>query len=282
VTACADISERNNFWRWNNPIFWGVVLSAVFIGIYGYLALQETCSSGECKTNLEVFLSSRPNEMGDTLAGLAGGLAFLWIIVTVLLQSNELAEQRRELALTREEIKLTRKAQEKQLGVLQTQAEIFLDEQRQRDEFRAEQRLDQLIMAVDIGIDRASKSDLWVRKRALAGQRVWIDHNPFDIPKGEPKLRVAEAVEALEEVIALVELGELNLIDKIKESDLKHTRFISNATDEILQLENELSEAQKQRVKNLDIRKLVDLLISYENCGFILLKQRNGSAQVPK
>ena len=48
-------------------------------------------------------MQSRPSEIGDTLAGIAGALAFLWIIVTVLLQSQELKEQREELKRNREE-----------------------------------------------------------------------------------------------------------------------------------------------------------------------------------
>lgn len=48
------------------------------------------------------LFSASPNEIGDTLAGFAGTLAFIWIIVTVVLQSNELAEQRKEIKLSRQ------------------------------------------------------------------------------------------------------------------------------------------------------------------------------------
>nr|WP_256471805.1 putative phage abortive infection protein [Oceanicola sp. 502str15] len=50
-----------------------------------------------------MFLKSSSNEIGDTLAGIAGTLAFLWIIVTVWLQSQELAAQREVLSATEEE-----------------------------------------------------------------------------------------------------------------------------------------------------------------------------------
>ncbi|MEM7727688.1 MAG: hypothetical protein AAF311_00265, partial [Pseudomonadota bacterium] len=46
--------------------------------------------------------------MGDALAGIAGTLAFLWIIVTVLLQSQELSAQRDELVEQRNELRLSR------------------------------------------------------------------------------------------------------------------------------------------------------------------------------
>ncbi|MFY0647236.1 hypothetical protein [Sulfitobacter geojensis] len=60
-------------------------------------------------------MTSPPNEKGDTLAGLAGSLAFLWIIITVLLQGKE-------LSLQRDEIEKMRITQEKQTGLLVKQA----------------------------------------------------------------------------------------------------------------------------------------------------------------
>ncbi|WP_299348414.1 hypothetical protein [uncultured Shimia sp.] len=82
-------------------LLFGVVLTVGF-GWYVFdLSGQHICFVENevlrCKTNYQKFLESPPNEKGDTLAGLAGSLAFLWIIVTVLLQSNELSLQRKEL-----------------------------------------------------------------------------------------------------------------------------------------------------------------------------------------
>lgn len=57
------------------------------------------------------------NEIGDSLAGFAGVLAFLWIIVTVLLQN-------RDLKLQYEEIKDMKRASESQARSLKS-AEIF-------------------------------------------------------------------------------------------------------------------------------------------------------------
>lgn len=57
------------------------------------------------------------NEIGDSLAGFAGVLAFLWIIVTVLLQN-------RDLKLQYEEIKDMKQASESQARSLRS-AEIF-------------------------------------------------------------------------------------------------------------------------------------------------------------
>lgn len=57
------------------------------------------------------------NEIGDSLAGFAGTLAFLWIIITVILQKEE-------LSLQRNEVSGLRGATENQANSLQTTAKI--------------------------------------------------------------------------------------------------------------------------------------------------------------
>ncbi len=85
----------------------GVVLTLIFVFACVTIGKNEVCPTGAairpaCKTNYEIFLQSPPNEKGDVLAGLAGSLAFLWIIITVLQQSQELRLQRTELRGTKE------------------------------------------------------------------------------------------------------------------------------------------------------------------------------------
>ena len=87
-------------------IIFGFVVTFLFLGACTYLAFLPYCEIGSgqelCINNFQIFIASPPNEKGDTLAGLAGSLAFLWIIITVLLQANELSLQRSELKQTRE------------------------------------------------------------------------------------------------------------------------------------------------------------------------------------
>ena len=69
-------------------------------------------------TKFTYLWQASPNELGDTLAGLAGTLAFIWIIVTVCLQSIELRAQREELRLTRSESAKMAKALDAQVNIL--------------------------------------------------------------------------------------------------------------------------------------------------------------------
>ena len=135
-----------------SPIFWGALLSIALVGTYIALASLERCIITDeteiCASNFARFVSSAPNEIGDTLAGLAGGLAFLWIIVTVMLQSQELREQRKELRQARIEYAKMSAAQEEQVKILQAQGDIFQDEQRQRLEERNKDYFEQSLASL--------------------------------------------------------------------------------------------------------------------------------------
>jgi hypothetical protein len=73
--------------------FTGVFLLALFL-----LSFTPGCAGAKpCgDTGWQYFLRASPNEVGDTLSGVATALAFFWLITAVSLQSKELREQRNE------------------------------------------------------------------------------------------------------------------------------------------------------------------------------------------
>ena len=75
------------------------------------------------------------------LAGFAGALAFIWIVVTVLLQAAELREQR-------EQFEKMADAQEAQVALLVKQGDIFLTEQRDRSEARSKRLLERSLEVI--------------------------------------------------------------------------------------------------------------------------------------
>lgn len=154
---------RETFWRRNNPIMWGV-LATISVFVFGSLAaFQPVCQTdfwgnqtcGESKW--VYFLNATPNEVGDTLAGFAGALAFVWLIATVWLQGQELAEQRKELREQRKATQDMAKAQLEQVKLLQMQGKIFEDEQRQREETRAGKLLDQQLEGLSLFFQKSNK-----------------------------------------------------------------------------------------------------------------------------
>lgn len=90
----------------------------VAVGIIGSLILTYWLMSGKSKDELEAF-----SNMFGGLNTLFSGLALAGIILTILLQKNELALQREELVETREELRRTAEAQEKAERALNRQAE---------------------------------------------------------------------------------------------------------------------------------------------------------------
>lgn len=113
-----------------HPAFWGGVATLGVVVFAVWLGTGEICDKdGFCQTRFADFLASPANEVGDTLAGFAGALAFVWIIVTVWLQALELKAQREELHLTRNEIAAQSQATQDMARSMTAQAAIFEQEQ---------------------------------------------------------------------------------------------------------------------------------------------------------
>ena len=113
-------------WRAINGYFrFGFLMSGFVLTLVAILALGTVKAPGQpAIPRWQAFWNASPNEIGDTIAGLAGTLAFLWIIVTVMIQGSELRLQRRELAMTRRELKAQREASEKMATAQAAQVRI--------------------------------------------------------------------------------------------------------------------------------------------------------------
>lgn len=164
----ADLKSRE-------PLKVGGALTKSFLISIVLLAIlpQHTLENG-WQVRIWAFLLSPPNEIGDTLAGIAGVLAFLWIIVTVWLQSMELKEQRKELQATRVELKLTRETQQEQLIAFKAQGVIFLDEQKQRKEVTEREVLNERIILLSSKMN-FFRNDTFIIAKAgkyFSGERV--------------------------------------------------------------------------------------------------------------
>ncbi len=98
-------AARRYWFRVDWLIKFGLFATFAFFALLVLFASGDTCGVFVCENRFAAFLKAPANEVGDTLAGIAGGLAFLWLVVTVLLQGKELAAQREELRLTRLEMR---------------------------------------------------------------------------------------------------------------------------------------------------------------------------------
>ncbi len=146
---------------WKNPIAWAIIATGLVAAFGFWAGGLEACGvdfwgNRSCSgTKWSAFLEATPNEVGDTLAGFAGALAFVWLIATVVLQGQELREQRLEF-------EKMANAQEAQANVLKTQADIFVKEQSQRDEARAEQLFEEKLRSFIVSlVESPSRGLCW-------------------------------------------------------------------------------------------------------------------------
>lgn len=214
---------KEKFWSVGNPIAWATTVSLLFALIIALFAFASTCNAelfpkGDCPPKWRHIYAARPNEVGDTLAGLAGVFAFIWLTGTVLLQSIELREQRKEF---REQ----RIATQEMARALAAQAKIFEDEQR----YRLETRTAELLAALQDELAEdliALHDDIW---RIVAKQE----------PNLAGKLINRPALEAMRDIRLVKKMGyspkkgivlaELNQQAEYAEHSLRKISFAANS-----------------------------------------------------
>lgn len=79
--------------------FWGFVFSSVVLAVLFWVLIDHYFSLSGSESNIRYM---RPNELGDTLAGFAGVLAFFWLVLGYYQQGKELRETRKEVSMQRE------------------------------------------------------------------------------------------------------------------------------------------------------------------------------------
>jgi hypothetical protein len=128
----ADPTEQNpkdktSFWDRHKSkftLFWGAMILTVgwFVFSVWLLFFRSNCKTVEgqdiCSSNWSTL---QLNELGDFFAGTFSGLAFLWVIVAVFMQRDELKLQRQEMGLAREQFNRMADQGEVQTSALQNE-----------------------------------------------------------------------------------------------------------------------------------------------------------------
>jgi hypothetical protein len=110
------MARREERSRWTTL---GFFLTGLYL--IGFLALK--MSDPDHGGPLDALWEMPLNSLGDFLAGFFAPLAFLWLFIATMVQSQELALQRRELALTRAEFEQAREVAKAQVVESKRQAE---------------------------------------------------------------------------------------------------------------------------------------------------------------
>ncbi|MGX9355733.1 hypothetical protein ACS3SW_11430 [Roseobacteraceae bacterium S113] len=245
--------QKENWWRLSNPIMWAVLATALFAALLAYLGQVPTCNldlfpTGDCPAKWRHIVAAPINEVGDTLAGLAGVLAFIWLVATVLLQAHELREQRKEFREQREATQDMAKA-------MAAQAAIFDDERVHRQETRAKDLLHYKLQAV-LGFVRQASSAA-DDALAPAASRVFFSNinqsgNETDLFASLNSVAafLAEKQQPVDDVLDLPVTDDLAIL----------LLELQGLLLEIMKIKPNLSQADQQRLSNLQIAATHDLL----------------------
>lgn len=119
--------KSDNESGWPAALWVGVTLSIVWLVVLIVYAASSTAPTPEAEaiTRWQAFWRSPPNSFGDALAGISAPLAFLWLVVATLLQSNELGLQRAELTATRQALLQQADQLRKSADQLNVQSELM-------------------------------------------------------------------------------------------------------------------------------------------------------------
>lgn len=119
------VQQRTSEFKWlKEPFPIGVTLTAIYLGVITYEVLVVGASG-------EWIDGKKLNSLGDFLAGLFAPVAFLWLVVTVFLQKQELSLTRQEMVDTRNvmidqaaEAKAQKEFIEQQTAIMKRQADL--------------------------------------------------------------------------------------------------------------------------------------------------------------
>ncbi|QIA23646.1 hypothetical protein [Mesorhizobium sp. AA22] len=102
-------------------VLFGGIATAIYVAFIAFVLIDSRTEGffNITKSNLSL------NTFGDFLAGVCAPLAFLWLFIATMVQSQELALQREELRLTREEFRLNREVAKQQAEEARSQARFI-------------------------------------------------------------------------------------------------------------------------------------------------------------
>lgn len=229
------------------PVGIGAVLSAVILFATIIAGLDPIELNGEIAPRINHLINAPANELGDTLAGVAGALAFIWLAVAVFLQRTELELQRQELRAQRGEW-------EKMSRSLDAQARVFEDEQREREEHRSDREFDAVLEVLGRQLWDAEERSYWFWEEALG-------INSITIFRDHPTLSGDEKIRATMRYVG-------DVADRVSSQDVTYEQYpdrekykrISEILADLVRLQEKMSRSGRCRAAELGIAAARDSL----------------------
>lgn len=246
-----------------HPVTWGALVTGLIAIAAISIGVSPLCvGEADCVNKWTVFLESRPNEIGDTLAGFAGALAFVWIIVTVWLQSRELSAQREELQLTRQEMEGQRVAAENMAEAMKAQAQLAEAQVQTLMETRALELAEVYLQEI-LYLNTWGVSPTWSYLKTRNDQTRLKGETDLSIPfKSSGSIEKDASIVAQEVRRCVEEIFENDAegwIEKYPE-DKTYARELKQLGEDFVKICEDLSVADRRRLERVHIRDLVDRL----------------------
>lgn len=140
---------------WLITVIWLVL--AIMLGWFAHPSYSATCGG--------TFRCLTANEWGDFLAGVFAPTAFLWVVATVMLQSDELRLQREEMAESRSVLTEQAREARQQAIYLGEQTTLLREEASQRKQDNAYTQFIDLVTNFAIGAADAQRSVYFLAKQ---------------------------------------------------------------------------------------------------------------------
>lgn len=248
-----DMKAKRSFWiSVFAVVACGLCIAAFELGRVPYVT-KEVYDG----TFWEKFTTSPPNEIGDTLAGVFGSLAFAAAAVAVVMQSFELKAQREELRLTRAVLAEQKKS-------TQDMAFVMADQLLYLKEDRAERVLVALLNSLCRCLEDArNESEFcnWLMY-GYPGRGYSKDFE-FNFQNPDSFLRrVKLGIEGRFDGFLANEAGEVEYdsVFYCGSPSIPYLAEASNLIDQIFLLENRLSDGEKVRLLSLNLKKLKEMI----------------------
>ncbi|MCB6179505.1 hypothetical protein LHP98_15385 [Rhodobacter sp. Har01] len=272
-----EAAEDRPFWKmalafW--PLGFAVVATVGFAWFTWTLANEVTEQDGIESTRYEHFLSGRPNELGDTLAGFVGSLTLIWVVASVIQQSMELRAQRKEFMAMAD-------AQGAQVRALDAQIAILQDEKRRMVEKEADEEFNELqSMFVKLVMDPRFLDLRYVMTKP--GAEVGLDRCEFRVFEASSIVfAIKDAAAAMRKLFLSIclEMHSAVMARRMSGYSLEDNPFLRIHLEQTLQILREmaiisdrLSPAGRVRARAMDltnsIRSLSDAIEAFRSGTF--------------
>jgi hypothetical protein len=146
----------------NGPIVLGIFLTVGFLLFAAWMIHPRWSEINNLKLN----------ELGDFLAGLSSTLAFLWLIIAVLLQREELQEQRKELKLSNEALAQQATALRKQSDIMQSELDELKSDRSRKASVELVKRLCGELVSIFDELNDAPLRGVYVQESKNSARRI--------------------------------------------------------------------------------------------------------------